>query len=146
MRRTILIATLVSLGCNHPATPSPPVTRPVDPALADANVVQSEMRLLNEAMRDAVTALALGRPGEIPASLERVHAARERTDDALESGKYVLPKNAARLEAFQALDGAFHEQLERLVVTSRTKDVEATATQLGVVLGRCDGCHVQFRP
>lgn len=146
MQRTILAVTLGCLGCNHPAAPSPPVTMAADSALAGANVVQSEMRLLNEAMRDAVTAVALGRPGEIPATLERVHAARERTDEAIEGGKYVLPKNADRLEAFRALDGAFHEQLERLVVTSRAKDVEATATQLGVVVGKCNGCHVQFRP
>ena len=146
MRRTILIATLVAVGCNRPATPNPPAPSTADSALADANVVQSEMRLLHEAMRDAVTALALGRLGEIPASLERVDAARARTDEALESGRYVLPKDAARLDAFRALDGAFYDQLERLVFTSRTKDVEATAAQLGVVVGKCNGCHVLFRP
>lgn len=145
MRRTIFLAALLGLGCDRAAPPGPSGKVAADSALA-ANVVQSEMRLLHEAMRDAVTALALGRPGDIPASLERVDAARERTDEALESGTYVLPKNAARLDAFRALDESFHDQLAKLVAASRTNDVEATATQLGVVVGKCNGCHVQFRP
>jgi hypothetical protein len=132
--------------CNRSAMRSAPATSVQYAAVPGVNVVQSEMRLLDEAMRDSVTAIAFGRLDEIPASLRRVHAARERTDEALENGRYRLPKNVERLETFRALDEAFHDQLEKLVVTARTSDAEATATQLGVVIGKCNSCHVQFRP
>ncbi len=141
-----MMALLGSACCNRYTPQSAPAVAAQNAAVPKVNVVQSEMRLLDEAMRDSVTAIAFGRLDEIPASLRRVHAARERTDEALENGRYRLPKNVERLETFRALDEAFHDQLEKLVVTARTGDAEATATQFGVVIGKCNSCHVQFRP
>lgn len=111
-----------------------------------ANAVQAEMRLLTEALRDSVTALGYGNLDAIPVSLHRVHEAREATEQALETGAYKLRKNAGDLKAFEALDEAFHGELEKLANEAKANDSAATGTQLGVVLSKCSGCHSQFRP
>lgn len=163
----LLFAVLASLasGCKRdcppaPATTSPPptTTGPTDttattppPAASPdklppgVNAVQNEMRLLHEAMRDTVSAIALGRLSTIPERLHAVHRARELTEQALESGTYVLPKNANQLEAFKALDESFHGELEKLLAAATANDPVATSTALGSVMGRCEGCHAQFR-
>jgi len=103
------------------------------------------MRLLHEAMRDTVSAIALGRLSTIPERLHAVHRARELTEQAVESGTYVLPKNANQLEAFKLLDDSFHTELEKLEAAATANDPVATGTALGAVMGRCEGCHAQFR-
>lgn len=110
------------------------------------NVVQAEMRLLNEALRDSVTAIGYGQLGAIPEALHRVHHAREQTEHALEAGSYTLRKNAGDVKAFRALDEAFHGELEKLVEKANANDPAGVGTQLGVVLSKCDGCHSRFRP
>ncbi len=137
-----------------PATTAPPASpAPAAPALAASpdqlppgvNAVQNEMRLLHEAMRDSVSAIALGKLSEIPERLHAVHRARALTEHALETGSYVLPKNADQLAAFKALDDAFHGELEKLVEAATANDPVATGTALGSVMSRCEGCHAMFR-
>lgn len=123
----------------HDHSPAPAVSA------EGGNAVQNEMRLLNTAMRDAVTAIAMDDLASIPGSLHRVHMAREVTDKAVASGAYKLPKNPDRVAEFRALDEAFHADLEKLLAASRAKDAKATAAQVGVVLGKCSGCHAEFR-
>jgi hypothetical protein len=136
----------LAAGCKRdcPPVPAPPAATP-DKLPPAANAVQNEMRLLHETMRDTVTAIALGTLSTIPERLHAVHAARELTEKAVESGTYVLPRNPGQLEAFKALDESFHEELEKLVTAASANDPVATATALGTVMGRCEGCHAQFR-
>lgn len=126
------------------ASPPAPTASP-DHVPAGVTAVQNEMRLLHEAMRDSVTAIAMGTLDTIPESLHSVHRARELTEKALESGEYKLPKNGDKLAQFKELDEAFHVELEKLVAAAQSKSSQATATQLGVVLSKCDGCHTQYR-
>lgn len=109
------------------------------------NAVQNEMRLLHTAMRDAVTAIAMDDLASIPPSLHRVHMARDLTDKAVASGSYKPPKNPDRVKEFRELDEAFHAELVKLLGAARANDSKATAAQLGVVLGKCSGCHADFR-
>ena len=153
MKFIVFCAVVASLatGCKRDCPPAPSTTSP--PPLAASpeklppgvNAVQNEMRLLHEAMRDTVSAIALGKLSTIPERLHAVHAARELTEKAVESGAYVLPKNANQLEAFKSLDESFHTELEKLVAAATANDAAATATALGDVMGRCEGCHAQFR-
>ncbi|HEY5947851.1 MAG TPA: cytochrome c [Kofleriaceae bacterium] len=131
------------------ATP-PPATTAALPASPDhlppnVNAVQNEMRLLHEAMRETVSALALGTLTTVPERLHVVHRARALTEHALETGSYTLPKNPSQLPAFKALDESFHGELEKLVEAASANDPVKTATALGNVMGRCEGCHTQFR-
>jgi len=112
---------------------------------APQNAVQNEMLLLEDAMRDSVTAIARDNLASIPQSLHRVHEAREATEHALETGTYVLHRNASRREDFEKMDRAFHAELEKLEETANTNDSAKTATQLGAVLTQCNGCHADFR-
>src|SRR5581483_2352510 len=116
-----------------------------EPRDAGGNAVQNEMRALNDAMRDSVTAIAWDDYAAIPKSLHHVHEARAATEHALESGAYVFRRNADRREEFVRLDEAFHHELEKLEEAASAKDPKATPAQLGVVLGQCHGCHETFR-
>lgn len=141
---------VVVAGCKPESPPSPAAT-PVPAASPDrlppgVNAVQNEMRLLHEAMRDTVSALALGTLSTIPERLHMVHRARDLTEHALATGAYTLPRNGGQREAFEALDASFHAELERLGAAASANDPVATATALGVVMGRCEACHAQFRP
>lgn len=149
-----VLASLVT-GCKRDCPPAPAPTESATSAARPAaspdklppgvNAVQNEMRLLHEAMRDTVSAIALDKLSTIPELLHGVHRARALTEHAVESGTYELPKNANQLEAFKALDESFHEELEKLLAAATANDPAATATAVGAVMGRCAGCHAQFR-
>ncbi|MEO8900569.1 MAG: cytochrome c [Polyangiaceae bacterium] len=147
---TISFLTLVSAaggGCKTRAEQTAPLAATASPdrVPAGVTVVQNEMRLLQEALRNSVTAIAMGTLETVPESLHSVHRARELTERAVESGAYKLPKNGDRLAEFEELDGSFHVELEKLASAAQSKNSQATATQLGVVLSKCDGCHSQYR-
>jgi hypothetical protein len=159
----LAVLAVSAAGCKRDCPTSPPPTAatppPTSPAPAPTtalpaspdhlppgvNAVQNEMRLLHEAMRDTVSAIALGTLSTIPERLHAVHRARELTEQAIESGTYKLPRNGDQLEAFKALDESFHAELEKLVAGATANDPIATSTALGAVMGRCEGCHAQFR-
>ena len=126
------------------ATTPPPAASP-DKLPPGVNAVQNEMRLLQVAMHVTVSAIAHGTLSTIPERLHAVQRARELTEQAVESGTYVLPKNANQLEAFKVLDESFHGELEKLLAAATANDPVATATAFGSVMARCEGCHAQFR-
>lgn len=109
------------------------------------NPVQNEMRLLSSALEGAVRRIGQGDVRPVEHDLHRVHAAKEATEKALRGGQYRLPKNPEQVVRFQALDEAFHGELERLVHASRQNDVDAAAKALGVLIQSCPTCHSQFR-
>ena len=147
-----LLAVVLLAGCkrNCPTCPPPQLVSDVPPASPDrvpagTNAVQNEMRLLHEALRDTVSALALGTLSTIPERLHAVHRARELTEHAVESGTYTLAKNLDQRATFEALDASFHGELEKLEAAASANDPVATGAALGTVMGRCEGCHTLFR-
>jgi hypothetical protein len=112
-------------------------------ALSGANAVQTEMRRLECALQHAIAAIGRDDLPSIARWIGVVHEARTETEKALESGAY---KPAGDLQAFAALDHAFHADLEALVEASAAKDHAATAAALERALGQCQGCHAVFRP
>jgi cytochrome c556 len=125
-------------GAASPATEAGQAARP-------ANAVQHEMRLLLQALQATVAAIADNDLARIPSLITGIHGAREATEQAIESGSYRPPKNADKLEAFKAMDAAFHDVLVDLVKASQADDLEATTTAFGRVLAGCQGCHATFR-
>ncbi len=109
------------------------------------NPVQLEMRVLHEATRDWVTAVANNTLEAIPASIEKIHHARGVTEQALEKGEYKPPKNPDALEDFKRQDEAFHGELAKLRQASQAKDLPGTTRQLGAVLDGCTSCHTKYR-
>ena len=126
-----------------PASPAPAAAAPLPPP---ANAVQAEMRVLHEATRDWVTAVANNQLDVIPASIPRIHVAREATEKAVTSGAYAPPKGGPEaVQAFAAQDAAFHDELVKLLRAAKAKDLPATTKQLGVVLEGCTACHAAYR-
>jgi hypothetical protein len=138
-----------SARVSHPAAAAAdePREEPADGTTSEAsNPVQAEMRLLTEAVRDWVTAIAQHDLGRIPEGIARVHAARLVTERALSSGAYVPPRGgAAVVEAFVRQDEAFHDELVNLLQAAKANDLPAATRQLGVVLEGCTTCHMQYR-
>jgi len=109
------------------------------------NAVQKEMALLHAMTVTALVAVENDALEPIPEALEKVHAAKEETEKAIESGAWKPPKPGATVKDFVKQDQAFHKDLERLEEAAKKKDVTATTRQLGVVLAGCTACHVKFK-
>lgn len=135
MKRGLLLLALVS--CD--AQPSK-----LDGVHAGPNVVQREMRMLTDIVADTVRGIGAGDVSGIDEQLHRLHAAKEATTAAVRSGAYKMPATAS-VEAFIAMDDAFHEHLGALVRASRANDVPAAAEALGSIVRGCHGCHAIFR-
>lgn len=115
------------------------------PVPSGLNPVQHEMRLLQDALLDAVRAIANGDVRGVAESLHEVHGAKEHTEGALRAGTYTPPKNGKNVARFIELDEEFHDRLVPLVTKSKANDVAGTAAALGKVLESCHGCHTEFR-
>jgi cytochrome c556 len=118
----------------------------VDAAAGPPNVVQLEMRLMTEILESTVRGIGARDVSAIAGQLHRLHDAKEATTAAVQSGAYRLPKNAANVDGFLAMDDAFHAHLGALVKASRANDVPAAATALGAIMQGCHGCHETYRP
>lgn len=116
-----------------------------EPAKPGTNPVQHEMRLLHDAVREAVTAVANGDVKQLPHAFHRVHGAKDATAKAIAAGTWKPPKNGAALDRFRALDEAFHADLEALVGAAQRNDVKGTASALGKTIAGCPTCHGEFR-
>ena len=144
LTRTLLLAlTLVGCERDQPTTAAPAGSAHV--AAAAGNAVQTEMRMLTATLEATVRAIGARDVRPIEHELHRLHAAKEATTAALRDGSYKLPINAAQVDAFVAMDEAFHEHLGALVSASRANDVARAAERWSRISG-CEGCHVAFRP
>lgn len=103
------------------------------------------MRLLEEAMHTAVTAIANDQLATITPAIHRVHEAKQGTEKAIATHQWQPPKGADQIARFVELDEAFHGDLVRLVKAAGANDLEAAADALGAVMKGCGGCHRTFR-
>lgn len=122
----------------HGSAESPPLPLPGNP-------VQTEMRMLTSILEATVRAIGARDVRPIEHELHRLHAAKEATTAALRDGSYKLPRNPEQIDAFVAMDEAFHEHLGALVSASRANDIPRTADALGAIVRGCEGCHAMFR-
>lgn len=109
------------------------------------NPVQAEMRLLDRALATAPASFAAADLRSFEHQLHAVHAAKERTEEAIHHGTYRLPKNADKLDRFTQLDREFHAALEKLAHHAANNELAPAATAYGNVLAACNGCHSEFR-
>ena len=133
-----------------------PASADTAPAVADtgpaavvvdsaSNPVQREMRLLDEAVRVSITAIANEAPQAALPALERVHGARTETEAFLHSGQYAPLADHDSLEAFAAEDAAFHGRLETFAEALKAGETDAAAAALGPLMQSCVACHQRFR-
>jgi cytochrome c556 len=142
MRRNVLFVMMigsVALGCGKAA----PGAAPACDTLEGKNAVQTEMRRLECALEQVVVAIGRDDLAAVPAAIEVVHAARQDTERALESGAWKPPKGD--LSVFVSLDETFHRELEAMVEAASAGDHAARGAALGRALGQCQGCHSTFR-
>jgi len=144
MTRSILFIISVLAACGKGDPQRSPTTTGADcGAMTGDNAVQTEMRRLECALQQVVTAIGRDDLAAVPRWIHVVHEAKQETEKALESGAYKLPRGD--LEAFVAMDETFHASLRALLDAANSKDHAATATALGGTLVQCQGCHAMFR-
>lgn len=150
--RALLSAVVALAGCESAAPPPPAAetdsaaTAPVAAQAEALNPVQQEMRLLDEAIRTSITAIANNTPQVAVERIHVVHAARTQTEAFLHSGQYAPLASRDTLEAFAAADNAFHVQLEGYAEALTAGDLQRAAGALGPMLQSCVACHERFRP
>ena len=151
----LLACVLLLCACSGEPEPEPGAPRAdvaVDSAATEgevqdtvSNPVQREMRLLDEAVRISITAIANDAPQAAVPALERVHAARTETEAFLHSGQYAPHADHDTLEAFAAEDAAFHHRLEEFAGALQAGQTETAAGALGPLMQTCVTCHQRFR-
>ncbi len=109
------------------------------------NALKEEMHLLDAAYKNLLDAILLDQPETIEKPFHAVHKAKMKTEKALHGGKIKLPKNGDQLEAFVAMDEAFHDKLVKLLGAARKKDRDAIRESAHEILDGCISCHNRYR-
>ncbi len=110
------------------------------------NALIEEMRKLDSAFREIVSAVALGDGHRAHLAIETLHGAMEKTQEALHHGEVRLRKNAARAEDFERMDREFHADLEALARAAHHDDIREMSGLTKKLLDGCVSCHTVFRP
>ncbi len=151
MRTTRMLTLAMTLGCTLLGCDrKPPASTSTSgsahgPLPPPGNPVQTEMRMLTSILELSVRTIGARDVRPIEHELHRLHAAKEATTAALRDGSYQLPRNPAQIDAFVAMDEAFHEHLGALVSASHANDIPRTADAVGAIVRGCEGCHAMFR-
>lgn len=105
-----------------------------------------EMRALDAAFREIVSAVAVGDGHRAAVAIEGMHGKMEKTQEALGRGEVRLRKNASRLKEFERMDKEFHEGLASLGRAAHSGDSQKMAALTKKLLDGCVSCHAVFRP
>lgn len=107
--------------------------------------IKVEMRLLNAAFINLVTALVLNNPKAIEEPFHEVHKAKAGTEKAIKKGGLKLPKNSDKMMQFVEMDERFHKEMEALIAASRKGDMKKIQDVTHRFLDGCVQCHTMFR-
>ncbi|MBZ0221110.1 MAG: cytochrome c [Candidatus Methylomirabilis sp.] len=111
-----------------------------------ANALIEEMRTLDAAFREIVSAAALGDGHRVHQAIETLHGTMEKTQEALHHGKVKLRKNASKVKEFERMDHEFHADLEALAKAAHSSDMQRMGSITKKLLDGCISCHNVFRP
>jgi hypothetical protein len=112
---------------------------------AGANPLVEEMRTLDLAYRDIVSAVALGDSARVHRAVESMHGTMEKTHEGVHSGTVTTPRNAARIKDFVKMDKAFHEKLESLDRAAQRNNQREMLRTAKLLLDGCVQCHQLFK-
>lgn len=110
-----------------------------------SNPLIEEMRSLDNSIREIVSAVATAEGERVIRSIESLHGLRERTHQAIESGKIRLPRNQHRIKEFLKLDMKFHAELDLLLKAARKNNQRKMLIITKRLLDGCVNCHRVFK-
>jgi hypothetical protein len=142
-------AILFLAGIPTPASSQPPThSHPQHAATVQsgANPLIEEMISLDRAVRDIVSAVALGNTDGVHIALESMHGTMEKTQIGIQGGTVTLSKNADHITEFKTMDIAFHAKLEALDRAAHHKNQKEMSRITKQLLEGCVQCHTKFRP
>jgi cytochrome c556 len=120
------------------SVPPPPIPSPSNPLI-------EEMRTLDKAFRDIVSAVALNDAGSARAAIASMHGAMEKTHEGIHEGTVVLPLNGGRIAEFVERDRKFHEMLEAMDLAANRNHPQEMLRITKLLLDGCVQCHRMFR-
>ncbi|HYA87017.1 MAG TPA: hypothetical protein VEI57_08150 [Nitrospirota bacterium] len=109
------------------------------------NPLVEEMKTLDNAFRDIVSAVALSDTEKVHAALQSMHGTMEKTHEGMRTGTVILPKNASRNKEFIERDKKFHEKLNALDRSVRRNNLREMLRITKQLLDGCVQCHQTFR-
>jgi cytochrome c556 len=109
------------------------------------NALVDEMKTLDNAFRDIVSAVALSDTAKVHEALQSMHGAMEKTHEGMRAGTVILPKNATRSKEFIERDKKFHEKLDALDRAVRRNNPREMLRITKQLLDGCVLCHQTFR-
>ncbi len=117
-----------------------------EPVQASAtNPLVEEMKTLDNAFRDIVSAVALSDTAKVHASLQSMLGSMEKTREGIHTGTVILPKNASRNKEFIGRDIKFHEKLDALDRAAQRNNLHEMLRITKQLLDGCVQCHQTFR-
>lgn len=117
----------------------------VDGNSSPVNPLIAEMRMLDVAFREVVSGVSLGDSQRVIKALEGLHGSKEKTHEGIHTGDVHIPRNADHLEEFVRMDEEFHRRLEDLAEAAQRGSQGQMLELTNELLGRCVGCHREFR-
>ncbi len=105
----------------------------------------AEMKVLEDAMRDMVSAIADADGVIVVKAVESLREPGEKTHQALRAGTISLPKNGDRMDDFQRSYDSFHAHIEALGRAGSRNNVEAMLALTKQLLENCVACHRTYR-
>ncbi len=133
----VLIGLLALWGTGYGADTTTPAPSP--------NPLLVEMRTLDSAFRNIVSAVALGEREVVRTEVASMHGSMEKTHEGIHAGTVVLPKNRDRLPEFAKQDRKFHEMLEALDSAAERNHPQEMLRITKLLLDGCVRCHHMFR-
>ncbi len=115
------------------------------PQASTTNPLVEEMKTLDNAFRDIVSAVALSDTPKVHASLQSLHGTMEKTHEGIHAGTVILPKNALRSKEFIDRDKKFHDKLDALDRAAKRNNLHEVLRITKQLLDGCVQCHQTFR-
>lgn len=109
------------------------------------NPLIEEMRALDCAFKEVVSAVATGDGNRVNRSIDSLRGLKEKTHKAIESGMIKLPKNHHRVKEFLKLDIRFHTELELLAKAAHKNNQRRMLMLTKKLLDGCVNCHRVFK-
>jgi cytochrome c556 len=111
-----------------------------------SNPLIEEMRTLDSAFRDIVSAVAIDDTVKVQAALQSVtDSSMEKTHEGMIAGTVILPKNMSRRKEFIERDKKFHEKLAALDRAARRNNQREMLRITKQLLDWCVQCHQRFK-
>ena len=122
-----------------------PLPPPSSSTASESNPLVVEMKALDTAFRDIISAVALGNGKKVQQIVAATRGAEARIQQAPRDGTMKLPKNAGRVKDFLDRNHNFFDKLDALERAARHNNQREMQRITTLLLNACVQCHQTFK-